>query len=201
MSTYEATRGSRPRVSNTSPALSHPIRVFLTRGVIAIVWAAVFAATSQSLTSDVSVGAGVLLVIYPLIDVVGSLLDARGQHGPAKQTLLANAALSAVAAIALGIAATGTTADALTVFGVWAIVAGAAQLVVALRRRAAFGKQWPMRLAGAGSILIGVAYVIAAAGDDPKLSQLAIYAATGGIDFIIEAWLLGRRRRHLAASS
>jgi hypothetical protein len=28
---------------------------------------------------------------------------------------------------------------------------------------------------------------------------LAIYAATGGVDFVIEAWLLARRRRHLAA--
>jgi hypothetical protein len=28
--------------------------------------------------------------------------------------------------------------------------------------------------------------------------MLAIYAATGGIEFIIRAWLLARRRRRLA---
>jgi hypothetical protein len=31
---------------------------------------------------------------------------------------------------------------------------------------------------------------------NPMLSMLAIYAATGGVDFIIEAWLLARRRHH-----
>ena len=34
---------------------------------------------------------------------------------------------------------------------------------------------------------------------DPMLEMIAIYAATGGIDFIIEAGLLARRRRRLAA--
>ena len=32
------------------------------------------------------------------------------------------------------------------------------------------------------------------------LTWLAVYAATGGIDFIIQAWLLSRRRRHDAAT-
>jgi hypothetical protein len=31
------------------------------------------------------------------------------------------------------------------------------------------------------------------------LSMLSIYTATGGIDFVVEAWLLARRRRRLAA--
>ena len=34
---------------------------------------------------------------------------------------------------------------------------------------------------------------------DPMLEMIAIYAATGGIDFIVEAGLLARRRRRLAA--
>jgi hypothetical protein len=29
--------------------------------------------------------------------------------------------------------------------------------------------------------------------------MLAIYAATGGVEFAIQAWLLARRRRRLAA--
>jgi hypothetical protein len=52
-----------------------------------------------------------------------------------------------------------------------------------------------MRLAGAGSVIFGVAYLIASAGTQPKLSMLAIYAATGGADFVIQAWLVARRRR------
>jgi hypothetical protein len=31
--------------------------------------------------------------------------------------------------------------------------------------------------------------------------MLAIYAATGGVEFVIQAWLLGRRRRRLANAS
>jgi len=130
--------------------------------------------------------------------VVASLIDARTQHGSAGRLLLGGAAVSAVAAVALGVAATGTVADVLAVFGVWAGLSGAAQLVVALRRRAQLGNQWPMLLAGGVSVIAGVAYLVAAAGGTPMLSILAIYAATGGTDFVIQAWLLARRRRRLA---
>ena len=53
--------------------------------VVAIVWAAVFATVAGSVTTTVPVGVGILLVLYPLIDVAGSLLDARAQHGRARE--------------------------------------------------------------------------------------------------------------------
>jgi uncharacterized membrane protein HdeD (DUF308 family) len=170
------------------------MQLFLIRGLVAITWAAVFAAAADSLTGSVTVAVGVLLVAYPLIDVVASLIDARTQTGSARRILLAGAATSLIAAVALGIAATGTVANVLTVFGVWAVVSGAAQLSVALRRRAQYGLQLPMLLAGGFSVIFGVASVVAS----PMLSMIAVYAATGGLDFIVEAWLLARRRRHLA---
>jgi uncharacterized membrane protein HdeD (DUF308 family) len=172
-----------------------PTKTYLTRGLVAIAWAAVFAAASDSLTTGVTVGVGILLVLYPLIDLAASLIDARNQRGSARQLLLANAAVSAVAALALGVAATGSVADALAVFGVWALVTGAAQVVVALRRRAQLGNQWLMLLAGVGSVAFGIAFIIASTGTDPMLNMLAIYAAGGGIDFVVQAWLLARRRR------
>ena len=177
------------------------LQLFLIRGLIAIGWAAAFATVAGSLTTGVTVGAGVLLVLYPLIDLVASLIDARGQHGSARRPLLANAAASAVAAVALGVAATGSVADVFAVFGAWAALTGAAQLVVALRRRAQLGNQWPLLLANGGSVIGGVAFVLAAiAVNDPKLSMLAIYAATGGTEFVIQAWLLARRRRRSATT-
>jgi uncharacterized membrane protein HdeD (DUF308 family) len=176
------------------------MQVFLIRGLVAIAWAAVFAAVSDSLTAGVTAAAGILVVIYPLIDVVASLIDARGQRGSARRVLLGGAAVSAVAAVALAIAATGTVADVLAVFGVWAIVSGAAQFVVALRRRAQYGTQWLMLLAGVGSVGFGIAFVIASTGTDPMLSMLAIYAGGGGIDFVVQAWLLARRRRRPAVA-
>jgi uncharacterized membrane protein HdeD (DUF308 family) len=195
MNTIEATISTTPRVSKPATTRSKEERVFLTRGLVAIAWAAVFASASDSLTTGVSIGAGILLVLYPLIDVVGSLLDARGPQGSARRLLLANAAGSAVAAVALGVAATVSVASVLAAFGVWAVVSGAAQLVVALRRRAQLGKQWPMRLAGGISVVGGVLFIASAAGDNPRPSMLAVYAATGGIDFVVQAWLLARRRR------
>ena len=190
MSTIEAT---------SSLHQTRTMQLFLTRGAVAIAWAAVFAAASHSLTTAVTVGAGVLLVLYPLIDVVASVIDARSQQGSARQLLLAGAAVSAAAAVALGVAATGSVADVLAVFGVWAAISGAAQLVVALHRRALLGNQWPMLLAGGGSVIGGLAYIIVAAGGNPKLRLLAIYAATGGVEFVIQAWLLARRRHRLTA--
>src|SRR5512132_2127939 len=92
-----ALRGSNDSTETATDA--HLMRVFLIRGVVAIAWAAVFAMAADSLT----VGAGVLLVIYPTIDLVASLIDARSQHGSARQLLLANATVSAVAAVALGV--------------------------------------------------------------------------------------------------
>jgi uncharacterized membrane protein HdeD (DUF308 family) len=173
------------------------MQVFIVRGLVAIVWAAVFASAADSLT----LGIGILVVLYPLIDVVASLVDARSQHGPARRTLLIDAGTSTVAAVALAIAATGSVANVLAVFGVWALLAGAAQLVTALRRRAQYGSQWPMRLAGAGSVIFGVAFILASTASAPTLGMIAVYAATGGLDFIIQAALLARRRHHTAVAA
>ena len=57
------------------------------------------------------------------------------------------------------------------------------------------GNQWPMLLAGGFSVIAGFAYVIAALGDDPKLNRLVLYTLTGGLEFIVQAWLITRRRR------
>jgi uncharacterized membrane protein HdeD (DUF308 family) len=185
-------------MDTSSPQETRTLRVFLIRGVIAIAWAVVFTAVANSLTTEVTVVAGVLLVLYPLIDAVATLIDARTQQGSARQLLLVNAVTSTIAAIALGVAATRSVAAAFAVFGVWAAVSGAAQLVVVLRRRAQLGNQWPLLLANGLSVIGGVAFLIAAVVGRPNLSMLAIYAATGGIEFVIQAWLLTRRRRRLA---
>jgi uncharacterized membrane protein HdeD (DUF308 family) len=187
-------------MSTSSPHEARTMRVFLIRGVIAIAWAATFATVAASLTTTVTVVAGVLLVLYPLIDAVATLIDARSQHGSARQWLLINAGTSILAAVALGVAATRGVAAAFTVFGVWAAVSGAAQLIIALRRRAQLGKQVPLLLANGASVLLGVTFIIMAAVGQPKLGMLAIYAATGGIEFVIQAWLLARRRRLASAA-
>jgi hypothetical protein len=69
-------------MTTPAPDENKTLRVFLIRGVIAIVWAAVFVAAAGSLTTNVTVVAGVLLVLYPLIDAVATLIDARPSADP-----------------------------------------------------------------------------------------------------------------------
>jgi hypothetical protein len=90
------------------------LRLFLIRGLVAIVWGVVLLTASDSLTT----GVGVLLVLYPLIDVVASIIDAREEQGSERQLLELNGGVSVAAAVALGIAATGDKGDVLAVFGV-----------------------------------------------------------------------------------
>jgi uncharacterized membrane protein HdeD (DUF308 family) len=108
-----------------------------------------------------------------------------------------NGALSTLAAIGLGIAGSVRGAGAvLAVFGVWAVVSGAAQVTVGLRRRGpALGRQWPMLIAGGLSFVVGVFYAIQAAGNKPSLDVLSVYATGGGIFFVVQACLLAWRTR------
>jgi uncharacterized membrane protein HdeD (DUF308 family) len=172
-------------------------RLFLIRGLLAIAWAVVFAMTADDLTT----GVGVLLVLYPVIDAIASGIDARGQQGSARQLLELNALVSVVAAVALGIAAAGDKGDVLAVFGVWALLTGVAQIVVAIRRRMILGRQWPLLLAGGGSTFFGVAFLVMSGATDPNLEMIALYAAGGGIEFVIQAWLLARRTHGVAVAT
>ena len=66
-------------------------------------------------------------------------------------------------------------------------------------RRAQLGIQWPMLFAGGVSVLFGIVFIaMSAAADASKPMVIAIYAATGGADFLLQAWLLGRRRHRAA---
>lgn len=176
------------------------LRLYLIRGLLAVAWAVVFADAHATLGA----AAITLLVVYPLIDAVSSLIDCRTiASGTERRVTAFNGVLSTLAAIALGVAGGRGTVAVLAVFGAWAIVSGAAQLAVGLQRRGPeLGKQWPMLIAGGLSFLVGISYGIQAAGDRPSLGVLSVYATGGGVFFIIQAGLLAwraRQRRALAA--
>lgn len=194
------------------------LRLYLVRGVLAIVWALVFARAHATLDA----GAVALLVVYPLIDAVSSLVDYRAvTTGPERRVTAFNGVLSTLAAVGLGVAGSvggsgggsaggsasgsaGTSTDGaaavLATFGAWAVVSGAAQLVVGLRRRGPeLGKQWPMLVSGGLSLLVGAFYVAQAAGSRPTLDVLSVYATGGGVFFVAEAALLAWAARRTAA--
>jgi uncharacterized membrane protein HdeD (DUF308 family) len=173
------------------------LRLFLARGLVAIVWAVVFAAAADSLTT----GVGVLLVLYPLIDAFASVIDARGQRGSERQLLEINTGISVVAAVALGIAAGGDKGDALAVFGVWALVTGGMQLAVTIRRRPTLGHQLAAAVGRRRIDDLRHRLPYMSGADDPKLRAIAFYAAGGGIEFAIQAWLLTRRPHRAAPAT
>ncbi|MDH6514340.1 uncharacterized membrane protein HdeD (DUF308 family) [Streptomyces sp. SAI-208] len=190
-----STRTSTPAPTVATDERSSLLRLYLSRGVLALAWALAFAGAHE----DVDAVAITLLVAYPLIDAVSSLLDHRAApNGPERRVIAFNGVLSTLAAVALGIAGAEGVASVLHVFGAWAIVSGAAQVIVGLRRRGPeLGKQWPTLISGGLSFLVGITYNIQAAGDNPSLDVLSVYATGGGVWFILQALLLGRKSRRL----
>ncbi|MBO1329860.1 DUF308 domain-containing protein [Streptomyces sp. VRA16 Mangrove soil] len=193
MSTQTAT--PKPAGQTATGERASLLKLYLSRGILAVAWALAFARAHE----DVDAVAITLLVVYPLIDAVSSLLDHRATPEGAERRVIAfNGVLSTLAAIALGVAGAGGEAPVLHVFGVWAVVSGLAQVIVGLRRRGAeFGKQWPTLISGGLSFLVGITYNIQAAGDHPSLDVLSVYATGGGVWFILQALLLGWGSRQL----
>ncbi|MFJ8636957.1 DUF308 domain-containing protein [Streptomyces sp. NPDC093568] len=142
-----------------------------------------------------------LLVVYPLIDAAASLIDYRATpDGSERRVIAFNGLLSTLAAIALCLAGVGGLAAALHVFGAWAVVSGAAQVIVGVRRRGPeLGKQWLTLISGRPSFLVGITYNLQAAGDHPSLDVLSMNATGGVVWFILEALLLGWKSRQLRA--
>ncbi|MFE7328488.1 DUF308 domain-containing protein [Streptomyces sp. NPDC057565] len=190
-----STQTSTPSDPAVTDGRSSLLRLYLGRGVLAVAWALAFAGAHE----DIDAVAITLLVVYPLIDAVSSLIDYRAlPDGSERRVTAFNGVLSTLAAAAVGIAGAGGVAPVLHVFGAWAVLSGAAQVVVGFRRRGPeLGKQWPMLIAGGLSFLVGVFYNIQAAGDDPSLDVLSVYATGGGVFFIAQAALLGWKTRQL----
>jgi uncharacterized membrane protein HdeD (DUF308 family) len=163
-------------------------RLYFVRFAFALVWAALLFATASSLGPVVVA----LLVVYPVFDVAAAVLDARSSKaGKPVVALYVNVAVSLLAAVGLAVAASSGIPDVLRVWGSWAIVAGAGQLVVGVVRRG-LGGQWPMILSGAISVVAGTSFLLQATKDGASLTALAGYATLGGVFFFVSALRLGR---------
>ncbi|SEE59076.1 DUF308 domain-containing protein [Streptomyces sp. TLI_105] len=190
-----STQTSTPPNGAAADERSSLLRLYLTRGILAVAWALAFARAHE----EVDAVAITLLVAYPLIDAVSSLLDHRATPEGAERRVTAfNGAVSTLAAVAVGIAGAGGEAPVLHVFGSWAVISGAAQVIVGLRRRGPeFGKQWPTLISGGLSFVVGIFYNLQAAGGNSSLDVLSVYATGGGVWFIAQAVLLGWKSRQL----
>jgi len=163
-------------------------RLYFARFAFALVWAASVVATVSAL-SPLSVA---LLVLYPVFDVAAAAVDARSAKDAKPFVgLYVNMAISLLAGVGLGFAASSGIPGILRVWGVWAIVSGLIQLAVGLVRRR-LGGQWPMIISGAISTVAGASFIVQAAQPNAALTTLAGYAALGGVFFLVSAVRLGR---------
>jgi uncharacterized membrane protein HdeD (DUF308 family) len=163
-------------------------RLYFVRFAFALLWAVLLFPTASSISTLTAA----LLVLYPLFDVAAAVVDSRSTrgNGPAAG-LYANIAISILAAIGLAAAATSGIPAVLRVWGAWAILAGAAQLVVALPRRRLKG-QWAMIASGSISVLAGASFLFMASKAGASLANVAGYALLGGLFFLVSALRLGR---------
>ncbi|MET9877055.1 DUF308 domain-containing protein [Actinacidiphila glaucinigra] len=173
----------------------------LIRVVFSLIWVALVFTTSASLVSTdrPTVIAAVLLVVYPLWDAVATLLERRlagAGAGSANRVSTVNMGLGVATTAGMIIAAFSTIGTALLVFGVWALLSGAIQLVVAIRRRRTVGAQWPMVISGGQSVLAGATIAAGSASATSGLSTVAGYSAFGAFWFLVSVIALsGRSRR------
>jgi len=172
--------------------------VYLIRTVFSLSWVALVFTTSTSLmsTDRPTVIAAVLLTIYPLWDAIATLLERR-MAGVASTNRVGtvNVALGLAATIGMLVAVFSTLGKALLVFGVWAVLSGAIQVVVAVRRRRIVGAQWPMIISGGLSVVAGVTFAGMSTSATSGLSTLAGYSAFGAFWFLVSAIALTARSR------
>ncbi|MFI8180921.1 DUF308 domain-containing protein [Actinacidiphila glaucinigra] len=170
----------------------------LIRVVFSLIWVALVFTTSASLVSTdrPTVSAAVLLVVYPLWDAIATLLERRlAGTGSANRVSTVNMGLDLASTAGMTIAVFSTIGTALLVFGVWALLSGAVQLVVAIRRRRTVGAQWPMVISGGQSVLAGATIAAGSASATSSLSTVAGYSAFGAFWFLVSVIALSIRSR------
>lgn len=175
--------------------------LYLIRIAFSLIWVALVLTTSASLVSTdrPTAIAAVLLIVYPLWDVIATLLERRmaGTGSATNRVSSINMALGLATTAGMITAVFSTVGRALLVFGVWALLAGAVQLIVAIRRRRIVGGQWPMIISGGQSVLAGATVAATSASATSSLSTVAGYSAFGAFWFLVSAVALSIRGRRV----
>ncbi len=159
-------------------------RLYLVRFAFAVVWAALLFLTATT-AGPLLTG---LLIVYPLFDAAAVLWQLRAERDSQrpKVTEWVNVVVSVLVAIALGWAAAGSIAAALTVSGVWAVGSGIPQLITAIRNRRS-GGQVAQMLSGGISVLAGLGFLMQGLRGAGNIAGVGGYATLGGIFFLISA--------------
>jgi uncharacterized membrane protein HdeD (DUF308 family) len=161
---------------------------YLLRAGVAAVW--VLAAFTIGAANPLVGGA--LLVLYPAWDAVANVRDALANGGlRANRPQALNVLVSGIVAIAVAAALPISMHLVLGIVGGWAILSGALQLAVGVRRWREYGAQWAMALSGVQSALAGGFFMFQTSGPAvPSVTTVAPYAAFGAFYFLVSAVVL-----------
>ncbi|PWC04690.1 hypothetical protein [Mycetocola zhujimingii] len=167
-------------------------RVYFSRFGFALIWALLLAFVAPNAAPLLTV----LVIIYPLVDAFSVLTELRaaGTTSRSRASEMINIVSSVLAAVALGWASFVSPGAVLAVWGVWAVLSGASQLVTGLIRRK-LGGQVPLIFSGGLSVLVGLAFLAQGLGGSTMVTSIAGYAALGGVLFLISALRLTRSAR------
>jgi uncharacterized membrane protein YiaA len=178
-------------MKNPVPYAAQSLRnLYFTRTVVQLIWAVAMIATA---VKNPPLAAS-LLIFYPLWDVACTLYDLKSSAGSdSAKTQYVNAALGTVTAVGIGFTGYSHPQYAVTIFGVWALVAGLLQLAVGILRRRRLGGQWAMILSGAQSAAAGVAFALGGLSGKFHIKDLGGYAIFGAAYFLIGGILLHRK--------
>jgi uncharacterized membrane protein HdeD (DUF308 family) len=169
--------------TTTSVQTARSLRVlYFTRTAFSVIWVillSVFVKTNSSVAS-------LLFIIYPAWDVFATYLDIKANPPQVSKTpQYVNVVIGILTTIGVALALQKGVPAALMVFGAWAIVTGAIQLILGLHRRKEMGGQWPMIISGGQSVLAGIAFIAMANSPAMGISNLAGYSAFGAFYFLL----------------
>lgn len=164
---------------------------YFLRAAVAYVWVAAVATTHPG----ASPAAAFALALYAAWDAIANLIDIR-RHPIANDIIRqVNVAVSFAAAGAMAAGAVVGFDVTTIAFGIWALVAGALQLAVGIRRRSSTNGQVLMILSGAQSALAGIFFTRLGVVGQPTIADLFPYAAVGATYFLVAGlWMLWRER-------
>lgn len=180
---------------NAAPQTAWLKSYYFARAAFSIVWVA----AALTVGKEIPGVATALLLAYPAWDAAANLADAMRSGGLKNNPPQAlNAAVSAITAIAVGVALGIGINAVLIVFGVWAALSGVFQLATGVRRWKRNGAQWAMILSGAQSAVAGVLFIrrgMRSAMIEHGVAEIAPYAAFGAFYFLVSACALAVRTR------
>ena len=162
-------------------------RLYVVRFLFAIVWVGIMFGTVATSTEP-NVFLTVLLIVYPLFDAGAVLWQLRADPDTNRSKISEwiGVVVSVIVAIALGVASSISIAAALSVWGVWAIVAGIPQLVTAIRNRKS-GGQVAQMLSGGISVFAGAGFLSQGLQGEGAMVGAAGYAGLGAVFFLVSA--------------